>query len=79
MITATEPPAEQAGPILRCSLHSGPPGTPRPIVRVFRRFFRCLECSLPCNVRSGRLVRDLAVASGPEGCNDIAAVGVCPE
>lgn len=39
MITATELPPEQAGPILRFSLRSGPPGVPRPIVRVFRRFF----------------------------------------
>lgn len=39
MITATELPPEQAGPILRYSLRSGPPGIPQPIVRVFRRFF----------------------------------------
>ena len=38
-ITATELPPEQAGPILRFSLHSGPPGIPRPMIRVFRRFF----------------------------------------
>ena len=38
-ITAIELPAEQAGPILRSSLRSGPPGIPRPIVCVFRRFF----------------------------------------
>jgi hypothetical protein len=31
--------AEQAGPILRFSLHTGPPGIPRPIVAIFRRFF----------------------------------------
>jgi deazaflavin-dependent oxidoreductase (nitroreductase family) len=38
-ITAIELPAEQAGPILRVSLLNGPPGIPRPIVRIFRRFF----------------------------------------
>jgi hypothetical protein len=38
-ITATELSAEQAGPILRFSLQNGPPGIPRPIVRVFRRYF----------------------------------------
>jgi hypothetical protein len=38
-ITAIELPAEQAGPILRFSLQTGPPGIPRPIVAVFRRFF----------------------------------------
>jgi F420H(2)-dependent quinone reductase len=38
-ISAIELPAEQAGPILRFSLHTGPPGIPRLIVRVFRRFF----------------------------------------
>jgi deazaflavin-dependent oxidoreductase (nitroreductase family) len=38
-ITTAELPAEQAGPILRISLQSGPPGIPRPIVRIFRRFF----------------------------------------
>jgi hypothetical protein len=38
-ITTIELPPEQAGPILRFSLQTGPPGIPRPIVRVFRRFF----------------------------------------
>jgi deazaflavin-dependent oxidoreductase (nitroreductase family) len=38
-ITATELPPEQAGPILRFSLQNGPPGIPRLIVRIFRRFF----------------------------------------
>jgi len=38
-ITAVELPPDQAGPILRYSLHTGPPGIPRPIVHVFRRFF----------------------------------------
>jgi deazaflavin-dependent oxidoreductase (nitroreductase family) len=38
-ITTAELPPEQAGPILRISLQSGPPGIPRPIVRIFRRFF----------------------------------------
>jgi len=38
-ITAIELSAEQAGPILRFSLQTGPPGIPRLIVRVFRRFF----------------------------------------
>jgi deazaflavin-dependent oxidoreductase (nitroreductase family) len=38
-ITATELPPEQAGPVLRFSLRSGPPGIPRLIVRIFRRFF----------------------------------------
>jgi hypothetical protein len=37
--TAIELPAEQAGPILRFSLHTGPPGIPRPIVAIVRRFF----------------------------------------
>jgi hypothetical protein len=38
-ITTAELPPEQTGPILRISLQSGPPGIPRPIVRIFRRFF----------------------------------------
>jgi len=38
-ITAVELPPGQAGPILRFSLQTGAPGIPRPIVRVFRRFF----------------------------------------
>ncbi len=38
-ITAVELPAEQAGPVLRFSLHTGPPGIPRLIVRIFRRYF----------------------------------------
>ena len=38
-ITAIELSAEQAGPILRFSLQIGPPGIPRLIVRMFRRFF----------------------------------------
>lgn len=38
-ISAVELPAEQAGPILQFSLHAGPPGIPRPIVLIFRRFF----------------------------------------
>jgi deazaflavin-dependent oxidoreductase (nitroreductase family) len=38
-ITAIELSAEQAGPILRFSLQTGPPGIPRLIVGMFRRFF----------------------------------------
>jgi deazaflavin-dependent oxidoreductase (nitroreductase family) len=38
-VCAVELPAEQAGPVLRSSLLAGPPGIPRPIVAVFRRFF----------------------------------------
>jgi deazaflavin-dependent oxidoreductase (nitroreductase family) len=38
-ITAIELSAEQAGPILRFSLQTGPPGIPRLVVRMFRRFF----------------------------------------
>jgi len=38
-ITAVELPAEQAGPVLRFSLHTGPPGIPRLSVRIFRRYF----------------------------------------
>lgn len=38
-ITAIELPPEQAGPVLRSSLRSGPPGIPRLVVRIFRRFF----------------------------------------
>jgi deazaflavin-dependent oxidoreductase (nitroreductase family) len=38
-ITAIELPPEQAGPVLRVSLLNGPPGIPRLIVRIFRRFF----------------------------------------
>jgi deazaflavin-dependent oxidoreductase (nitroreductase family) len=38
-ITTTELSPEQAAPILRYSLRNGPPGIPRPVVRVFRRFF----------------------------------------
>ena len=38
-ITAIELPPKQAGPVLRFSLRSGPPGIPRLIVRIFRRFF----------------------------------------
>lgn len=101
-ITATELPPEQAGPVLRFSLRSGPPGIPRLIVRIFRRFFvlptststwtprtttspdrpsatRCLSCSRSWKVKNGCLARDFAVASGTEGCNDSAAVGVCRE
>jgi deazaflavin-dependent oxidoreductase (nitroreductase family) len=37
-ITAIELPPEKAGPILRFSLRTGPPGIPRPIVRIFRRY-----------------------------------------
>lgn len=37
-ICAVELPAEQAGPILKASLQTGPPGIPRPIVRIFRRY-----------------------------------------
>jgi deazaflavin-dependent oxidoreductase (nitroreductase family) len=37
-ISAIELPAEQAGPILRFTLQTGPPGIPRLIVRIFRRF-----------------------------------------
>ena len=37
-IRAVELPAEEAGPILKSSLHAGPPGIPRPIVRMFRRY-----------------------------------------
>lgn len=39
VISAIELPAEEAGPILRFSLQTGPPGVPRIVVRVFRRFF----------------------------------------
>lgn len=38
-VTAIELATEQAAPILRYSLVNGPPGVPRLIVRVFRRFF----------------------------------------
>jgi deazaflavin-dependent oxidoreductase (nitroreductase family) len=38
-ITAVELPADEAGPVLRASLRSGPPGVPRPIVCLFRRYF----------------------------------------
>jgi deazaflavin-dependent oxidoreductase (nitroreductase family) len=38
-ITAIELPADEAGPVLRASLRSGPPGVPRPIVWLFRRYF----------------------------------------
>jgi F420H(2)-dependent quinone reductase len=38
-IVAVEMRPEQAGPILRFSLHTGPPGVPRLIVGIFRRFF----------------------------------------
>jgi hypothetical protein len=38
-VTAIELPAERAAPILRYSLLNGPPGIPRVIVSVFRRFF----------------------------------------
>jgi hypothetical protein len=38
-ISASELSAEEAGPILRFSLQNGPPGIPRPIVAVFRRYF----------------------------------------
>ena len=37
-VRAVELPAEQAGPILKSSLQAGPPGIPRPIVRMFRRY-----------------------------------------
>ena len=38
-IAAVELPPEQTGPILRFTLQTGPPGIPRPIVCIFRRFF----------------------------------------
>lgn len=38
-IIAVELPAEQAAPILQASLRTGPPGIPRLIVGVYRRFF----------------------------------------
>lgn len=38
-IVASELPSEHAGPILRFSLQTGPPGIPRLIVGIFRRFF----------------------------------------
>ena len=38
-ITATELSPDEAAPILRDSLQNGPPGIPRLIVRLFRRFF----------------------------------------
>jgi deazaflavin-dependent oxidoreductase (nitroreductase family) len=38
-ISTIELPPEEAGPIFRSSLLNGPPGIPRPIVRIFRRFF----------------------------------------
>jgi deazaflavin-dependent oxidoreductase (nitroreductase family) len=38
-ISAVELPDDEAGPILRVSLLAGPPGIPRPMVRIFRRFF----------------------------------------
>ena len=38
-ITAIELSPQEAGPVLCASLRSGPPGVPRPIVRVFRRYF----------------------------------------
>ena len=38
-ITAIELSDDEAGPILRVSLLAGPPGIPRPMVRIFRRFF----------------------------------------
>lgn len=37
-IIAIELPPQQAGPILQASLRSGPPGIPRAIVRLFRRY-----------------------------------------
>jgi deazaflavin-dependent oxidoreductase (nitroreductase family) len=37
-VTAVELPPEDAGPILQASLRCGPPGIPRPIVRIFRRY-----------------------------------------
>jgi deazaflavin-dependent oxidoreductase (nitroreductase family) len=38
-ITANELPPYEAAPILRYSLQTGPPGIPRLVVRVYRRFF----------------------------------------
>jgi F420H(2)-dependent quinone reductase len=38
-ITAIELPPDQAAPILRASLRAGPPGIPRLMVRIYRRFF----------------------------------------
>jgi hypothetical protein len=37
-ICAVELSAEEAGPVLKASLRTGPPGIPRPIVRAFRRY-----------------------------------------
>ena len=38
-ITAVELEPDQAGPVLRFSLQNGPPGIPRIIVHIFRRYF----------------------------------------
>jgi F420H(2)-dependent quinone reductase len=38
-ISTIELPPDQAAPILRASLLSGPPGIPRLVVHIFRRFF----------------------------------------
>jgi deazaflavin-dependent oxidoreductase (nitroreductase family) len=39
-ITAEELSAEEAGQVLRFSLQNGPPGIPRVVVHIFRRFLR---------------------------------------
>ncbi|WP_330249464.1 nitroreductase/quinone reductase family protein [Nocardia sp. NBC_00565] len=38
-IRAAELPIDAAAPVLRSAVRAGPPGIPRPIVRLYRRFF----------------------------------------
>lgn len=56
-ITAIELAPEQAGPILRFSLLNGPPGVPRPIVRIFRRFFVLPYLDVDMNSSDDEFVR----------------------
>jgi deazaflavin-dependent oxidoreductase (nitroreductase family) len=56
-ITAVELPPEQAGPILQFSLQTGPPGIPRPIVRIFRRFFVLPYLDVDMTSSDGEFVR----------------------
>jgi len=56
-ICAVELAAEQAGPILQASLRAGPPGIPRPIVRIFRRYFVLPYLDVDMNASDDDFVR----------------------
>ncbi len=59
-ITAIELSDDEAGPILRASLLAGPPGIPRPMVRIFRRFFVLPYLDVGMNSSAEDFVRSAA-------------------